>query len=252
MLTNFRLWVIYLRMIVTLVSLRTFENISKTNKDWLPNNTHHSVKTFIESINKDLTNAQRGDNQLIRNNLTKGEIHSLHHLKNRDDIIITKDDKGGAVVIVNVEDYLAEAKRQLDNTNFYTKLDVIPTATHADIVNNTIRNLPEHIAKALVVDNPKTVRFYLLHKVHKINNRGRPITDAINSPTSSIAEFVEFQLQPMVQNLKSYIKDFLTKLGKIKKDFFMVYCPGTMTSQAESRKFRSTAWTGLTFTTHMT
>ena len=101
-----------------------------------------------------------------------------------------------------------------------------PTATHTDIVNNTIRNfvkeklLPEHIAKALLVDNPKTACFYLLPKVHKINNPGRPITNAINSPTSSIAEFVDYQLQPMVQNLKSYIKDttdFLNKLEKINR-----------------------------------
>ena len=32
----------------------------------------------------------------------------------------------------------------------------------------------------------------------------------------------------------------------------MLYCPGTRTSQAESQKFRSTAWTGLTFTAHTT
>ena len=34
--------------------------------------------------------------------------------------------------------------------------------------------------------------------------------------------------------------------------FCMLYCPRTMTSQAEPQKFRSTAWTGLTFTTHTT
>ena len=167
---------------------------SKTNKDWLPNNTHHSVKTFIESVNQDLTNAQCSNSQQIRrNNLTKGEMNSLHQLPNRDYIIITKADKGGAVVLVNVEDYLTEAKRQLDNMNFYTKLDVNPTATHSDVVNNTIRNfvkeklVSEHIAKALTTDNPKKARFYLLPKIHKINNPGRPITNAINSPTSSIA-----------------------------------------------------------------
>ena len=32
----------------------------------------------------------------------------------------------------------------------------------------------------------------------------------------------------------------------------MLYYPGTMTSQAESQKFRSTARTGLTFTTYTT
>ena len=88
-----------------------------------------------------------------------------------------------------------------------------PTISPCRYQYNTIRHfvkeklLPEHIAKAVMVDNPKTARFYLSPKVHKINNPGRPITNAINSPTSSIAEFVDYQLQPMVQNLKSYTKD---------------------------------------------
>ena len=127
---------------------------------------------------------------------------------------------------MNVDDYIIEANRQLDNTEFYTKLGTNPTTTHNDIVNSTIQKfvkeklLPEHVAKALCVDNPKTARFYLLPKVHKDNIPGRPITNAIDSPTSSIAEFVDYQLQPIVQKLKSYIKDttdFITKLEKIKE-----------------------------------
>ena len=59
---------------------------NKTNKDWLPDNTHHTVKTFIESVSKDLENTQSNENQPIRNNLTKGEIHSLIHLKEKETI----------------------------------------------------------------------------------------------------------------------------------------------------------------------
>ena len=101
---------------------------------------------------------------------------------------------------MNVDDYKKEANRQLDNTEFYTKLITNPTTTNYDIVNNTIQTfvkeklLPEHVAKALVVDTPKTARFYLLPKVHKENIPGRPITNAINSPTSSIAEYVDHHL----------------------------------------------------------
>ena len=68
-----------------------------------------------------------------------------------------KADKGGAVVIVNVDDYKKEANRQLDNTEFYTKIVTNPTTTHNDIVNKTIwkfvkvKLLREHVAKALVV-----------------------------------------------------------------------------------------------------
>ena len=44
-------------------------------------------------------------------------------------------------MIINVDDYLKEAKRQLDNTEFYHKLDQDLTETHAHIVNETIRKL---------------------------------------------------------------------------------------------------------------
>ena len=79
---------------------------------------------------------------------------------------------------MNVDGYIKEANRQLDNTEFYTKLITNPTTTNYDIVNNTIQTfvkeklLPEQVAKALVVDNPKTARFYLLPKVHKENIPG--------------------------------------------------------------------------------
>ena len=56
------------------------------------------------------------------NNLTKNERTSMKELSEREDIIITKVDKGGAVVIVNVKDYIKEAERQLSNTENYRKL----------------------------------------------------------------------------------------------------------------------------------
>ena len=50
------------------------------------------------------------------NNLTKSERTSMKELSERVDIIITKADKGGAVVIVDVKDYIKQAERQLNNT----------------------------------------------------------------------------------------------------------------------------------------
>ena len=50
------------------------------------------------------------------------EEDALQNLCKRDDIIITKADKGGVVVIVDVDDYVQEANRQLENKEFYNKL----------------------------------------------------------------------------------------------------------------------------------
>ena len=202
----------------------------KTNNQWIPKEIHHSVKSFIEAVNTDLENENRQQRK-HKYNLTKDERLALSSLMHKEDIIITQADKGGEVCIISIDDYIKEAKRQLDNTEFYTKLPVDPTNTHNDLINNTIRNfakenlLPMHVTNALITENPKTARYYQLPKVHKIKYPaertdvpGRPIISSINSPTAAIARFVDYYLQPITQKLKSYIKDttdFLNKLENI-------------------------------------
>ena len=63
---------------------------------------------------------------------------SMKELSEREDIIITKADKGGAVVFVDVKDYVKEAEGQLNNTENYRKLQEDPTATNIKSVNDTI------------------------------------------------------------------------------------------------------------------
>ena len=42
----------------------------------------------------------------------------MENLQEREDIVITKADKGGAVVIQDVKKYIEEANRQLSDKNF--------------------------------------------------------------------------------------------------------------------------------------
>ena len=66
--------------------------------------------------------------------------------------------------------------------------------------------------------DPKTGRFYILPKIHKQGNPGRPIISSNSHPTERISEFVDYHLKPLVQNLPSYIKDtthFLLQLEKL-------------------------------------
>ena len=61
------------------------------------------------------------------NNLTKGEITELKELADRNDIIITIADKGEAVHIIGVEDYVKEAEHQLNNKGANKKLQYYST-----------------------------------------------------------------------------------------------------------------------------
>ena len=54
-----------------------------------------------------------------KSNLTKNETDPLQQVRERDDIIITKPDKGESVDIIDVDD--CEANRQLNNTDFCKK-----------------------------------------------------------------------------------------------------------------------------------
>ena len=94
------------------------------------------------------------------------------------DDIITKAEKGGASVILDVNDYIAEAVRQLNDIHSYEKLDCDPTSTYNEIINNAIDNLlkviPEKVVQSLKNDKPKTPKFYTLPKIHKPNKPGMP------------------------------------------------------------------------------
>ena len=57
----------------------------------------------------------------------------------RDDIVICNAE-GNAVVILEVEDCIKEANRQLGDTTFYKELSHDPTKLHAELVNGTIGN----------------------------------------------------------------------------------------------------------------
>ena len=70
-------------------------------------------------------------------NLAKNKKASMKELRNREDLIITKFGKGGAVAIVDVKDYIKKAERNLNNTENNRKLQEDSTARNLKLVNDT-------------------------------------------------------------------------------------------------------------------
>ena len=62
-------------------------------------------------------------------------------------------------------------------------------------------------AKNLTVDQPRTSKFYMLPKIHKPGNPGRPIVSACNCPTSNISAYLDSVMAPLVKQLPTYVKD---------------------------------------------
>ena len=108
------------------------------NKKWTPPNNHHTINTYVEAVKKDIEQSKTVPPKKIRSNLSKDEKVALKDLSKRDDIIITNADKGGAVVIMDVNDYIREAKRQLNEPRNYKVLAKDPTTTNNDLINQTI------------------------------------------------------------------------------------------------------------------
>jgi hypothetical protein len=129
-------------------------------------------------------------------------------------------------------DYLEEANRQLMDERFYKKLDSDPTEEFSTKITQELKLMKEnsHIDKNtfdyLKPDKPKVGRFYLLPKIHKVNNPGRPIVSANGHPTEKISEFVDFHLRPHVEALSSHLKDTTDYLHVISRCFMGEFYSG--------------------------
>lgn len=146
-----------------------------------------------------------------KSNLSANELRAIKTLSSRNDIVIRKADKGGSTVVWRRDLYISEALSQLNNPQFYLKLDHDPTPSYQKLVSTTINNfigsgdLPVFAQR--LIEKSRCSQFYLQPKIHKPDNPGRPIVSTVSCPTSLISAFVDSVLQPLVSVTPSYLKD---------------------------------------------
>ena len=137
----------------------------------------------------------------------------MRDLHNNPNITIKPADKGGSIVIMNTIDYVKEAQRQLSNQQHYKSLDKDPTIPYNRYIHHLIDQawrlgiIDETTKENLQTKNPKIASFYLLPKIHKPNNPGRPIVNSIGSVTEKISAFVDEHLRKFTPRIPSYVKD---------------------------------------------
>jgi hypothetical protein len=233
--------------------------VEKSN--FIPSDTHlrksgtlHLANNLIDKIefktNQILSNLKycekNGNRYMVldeKNNLTKEETIGLNELKSNDKIVIKPADKGGKTVIMNKEDYLTEAYRQLNDANYYKKIkdSLIPQN-----INKLTLLLKSMFNDGFITKkqfdflsgptNPRPRQFYMLPKIHKnpdswtIPNRmpqARPIVSDVESESYRISQLIESYLTPLSNKHPSYIKntyDFVEKIRNkiVNKDVFIV------------------------------
>ena len=132
---------------------------------------------------------------------------------------------------MNRQDYIDEGLRQLNDSHFYKEIPRDPTNKNTMDIYKFLallkeKNLlpPENI-NFILPKNCRTPLFYLLPKIHKANNPGRPIVSACDSPTEKISMYLDSYLKPLTLKERSYIRDttdFLLKLGQLYNDSLLV------------------------------
>ena len=178
-----------------------------------------SLELFIRQNEMDLLSHGIPPNKF--HNLSKGEKLAIKTLSSNKNIIIKPADKGGAVVVQDVLDYINEGIRQLSDTNFYIETQEDLTHQHTLDINAFLTTMSE----SKEIDNKcyeylyvSKERTFLYAPKEPKNPPGRPIVLGNGCPTERISQSVDFFLQPAVKLLPSYVQDtthFLTKLDNL-------------------------------------
>ena len=106
--------------------------------------------------------------------------------------------------------YLNEAHRQLSDGRFYQRILEDATKRNQETVKRFITQAiakEELPATNLIVQHPRTSKFYLLPKIRKPGNPGRPMVSACQCPTELLAPYLDKVTAPFVRGLDSYVTD---------------------------------------------
>ena len=118
------------------------------------------------------------------------------------------------MVVWDRDDYIQETEKQLGDKEIYEEVIKDPqpliNITHRAVEKIRKRgDLSADNIKYFMVKDPKFAWFYLLLKIHKRleNVPGRPVISNCGFYTENISAFLDFHLQPLTREVKSYIKD---------------------------------------------
>ena len=190
--------------------------ILRPSKGWKPDDAEmdpNILRCKISVLNE--LEAELDQRKSNRFNITKEERKAITTLKNNKQIIIKPADKGGAIVLWDIESYIQEGNRQLANKDHYRQLhnsEKVIKGFIKEVYSNLRQlvnqdHLDEETFKILYRPSPRMSNLYLLPKIHKKENPGRPIINSIGSLTKTMSALVDEILRRYSKLANSYIKD---------------------------------------------
>ena len=159
------------------------------------------VETYLWKFTVDIKQ-QLEASQLKRctKNLTSAERIALRRLRQCTNVAIKPANKGSAVVVHSNEDYNNEAKWQLNNHAHYVRCNTHPGPRSASEIKRFMNfmfangQIDKYTRDFLILQHLRVAEFYLLPKIHKPGNLGRPIVSSNNALTKNISLLVDWFL----------------------------------------------------------
>ncbi|CAF1253614.1 unnamed protein product [Didymodactylos carnosus] len=173
-------------------------------------------------------------------NLSKEETEAIT-LSKDSNLVISKVDKGNAIVVLNKDDYLSKAQELLNDQSAFKKLNSNLTIKREHEFINFLLELKRN--KLITEDHYKIMRprtgsrtpeAYFLVKVHKNNLPLRPIISSYDSYNYNTAKYLANLLTPALRDAPSYVKDTFDFVDKIQNNKQM---PGLLCSLDVSSLF---------------
>ncbi|CAJ0951533.1 unnamed protein product, partial [Ranitomeya imitator] len=148
---------------------------------------------------------------------------ALRNLETDTSLVLKPSDKGGNVVVMDIDKYRDLCLSLLNDCTTYIRvtsnpvgecvktLGVILTKAKDDML------ISEEELSFLLPRHPVMATFYALPKVHKGLDplRGRPIVSGIGSVGQNVGIYLDDVLRPFVVSLPSYIRDTMDLLRKL-------------------------------------
>jgi len=199
------------------------------------NETLASLDNATLNLIKSAKKIERNDEIYLKlndkSNIGHDEFNSIKKLKNDKSIIIKSADKGGATVIMDVDNYIFEANRQLNDSKYYQPLQEPIYLNNVAKIRNILYSMR---SEGFITDKqlaflggptqPRHRIFYLLPKIHKESHKwtlpgrmpeGRPIVSDVESESYRASKLLDSFLTPLANRHASYLKntyDFVEKI----------------------------------------
>lgn len=157
-----------------------------------------------------------------RSNLLPFQRRLLTWLRSQSDFIIAKTDKGLGPCAIEYHQYAKDVLVHFSNPAVYqfiskAEADNLAESLHCEIqrwierahVKNVIDDDEVAYLRKKTRDNREDPHgyFYLMYKIHKTPVKTRPVCSDCASVTNPLSKWVDLQLQPHAQAMKSYFKD---------------------------------------------